>query len=162
MAAGAALSNEEIARLLESTCALIEAEMNALGDDGCRFHFKDGEWCVNEVMGHLLHVETAVFLPRLRRMRDEEVPSFEAFTPEPWARERDHSVDPFEASLAGFERVRRETLTLLDTLPPGAAERPGVSRHFGPMTLAQYATHVADHDLEHLAQLADCRRAATA
>ena len=40
-----------------------------------------GEWCVNEVMAHLLHVETEVFLPRLRRMAAEDRPAFVAFTP---------------------------------------------------------------------------------
>ena len=160
--ARAPLPLDTLVAALAGAPARLAAVVAGLDESQRRRRPRPGEWCVNEVMGHLLHVETEAFLPRLRRMRDEEAPSFEAFTPEPWARERDHSVDPFEASLAGFERVRRETLTLLDTLPPGAPERPGVSRHFGPMTLAQYATHVADHDLEHLAQLADCRRAATA
>ena len=123
---------------------------------------RPGEWCLNEVMAHLLHVETEVFLPRLTRMRDEDQPVFPAFSPEPWARERDHSVDAFEASLAGFERARRATLELLRTLPAGAAERLGISGTFGPLTLAQYATHVAEHDIEHLAQMAECRRAAGA
>ena len=50
----APLSNAQIADLLESTCALIEAEMTALGDEGCRWHYKPGEWCVNECVGHLI------------------------------------------------------------------------------------------------------------
>ena len=123
---------------------------------------RPGEWCLNEVMAHLLHVETEVFLPRLTRMLDEDQPAFAPFSPEPWARERDHSVDAFDASLAGFERARRATLDLLRALPAPAAERLGISGTFGPLTIAQYATHVAEHDIEHLAQMAECRRAAGA
>ena len=48
------LTPAQVADLLESTCALIEAEMSALGDEGCRFHFKDGECCVNECDGLII------------------------------------------------------------------------------------------------------------
>jgi len=37
-----------------------------------------------------------------------------------------------------------------------------LSGFFGPITLAAYATHVVDHDCEHLAQLAATRAAAEA
>src|SRR5207244_13626705 len=60
------LGTAQIAELLESTCALIEAEMKALGDDGCRWHFKDGEWCVNECVGHLIEAEKRGFAGRIR------------------------------------------------------------------------------------------------
>ncbi len=60
------LATEDVAQLLESTCALIEAEMKALGDDGCRFHFKPGEWCVNECVGHMIEAEKRGFGGRIR------------------------------------------------------------------------------------------------
>jgi hypothetical protein len=50
-------------------------------------------------------------------------------------------------------------VSFLARLAPGATERLAVSGHFGPVTLAQYATHVVDHDLEHLAQMRACRAA---
>jgi hypothetical protein len=121
-----------------------------------------GEWCLNEVMAHLLHVETELFLPRLRRIASEDTPTFTAFSPEPWARERDRSLEPFDASLAGFERARAETLAFLRALPPETGERLGVSGFFGPISLLQYATHAADHDIEHLAQMAQARAMALA
>ena len=121
----------------------------------------DGEWCVNEVTAHVLHVETEVFLPRLRRMATEDRPAFVAFTPEAWARERDHSTDAFERSRNAFARARAETLAFLRALPETAGERLGLSGFFGPISLVQYATHIADHDIEHLRQIQACARAAT-
>ena len=113
-------------------------------------------------MAHLLHVETELFLPRLRRMATEDGPTFVAFTPEAWARERDHSTDSFAGSLEAFARARAETLVFLRALPAAAGERPGVSSFFGPISLRQYATHIADHDIEHLQQIQACGRAAAA
>ena len=120
------------------------------------------EWCVNEIMAHLLHVETELFLPRLRRIVSEDQPSFAPFSPEPWARERDHSADAFATSHAAFVRARAETLAFLRALPEGAGERLGVSGFFGPISLLRYATHMADHDVEHLRQMQACARAVTA
>jgi hypothetical protein len=110
-------------------------------------------------MAHLLHVETEVFQPRLRALLAEEHPVFPPFDPDAWARERDRSLEPFEESLQAFEWARAHTLDVLRGLPDAARERVAVSRVFGPVTLAQYATHIADHDVEHLAQMARARAA---
>jgi len=115
-----------------------------------------GEWCANEVMAHLLDVETGLFLPRLARIATEDRPAFEPFSPEPWARARDRSLEPFAASLDAFRRARGATIAFLERLPAAAAERVGLSAHFGPVTLGTFATHGADHDLEHLAQIRAC------
>ena len=152
----------EVVAAIEEAPARLAALPHGLTEAQRRHRPHGDGWCLNEVMAHLLHVETEVFFPRLRRMRDEDHPVFPAFSPEPWARERDHSVDPFDASLAGFARARAATVELLRALPDAAAGRVGVSGTFGPLSIAQYATHVAEHDIEHLAQMADCRRAAGA
>jgi hypothetical protein len=121
-----------------------------------------GEWSMKEVLVHLMELDIRLFLPRFRLMAAQDRPRFEAFDPIAWARERDRREGRFEADLAAFRRARAETLAYLVTLPPGAADRPGVSGHFGPLTLGQYATHAADHDLEHLAQMRACRAVVTA
>jgi uncharacterized damage-inducible protein DinB len=136
------------ARLAEVGAGLTEAHR--------RHRPAPGAWSVNEVMGHLLHIEREAFLPRLKLMLTDDHPAFPVFSPEPWTRERDHSADPFDASLAAFTRARGDTLALLRALPAGAAERVGLSAFFGPVSLGQYATHAVDHDLEHLAQMRAC------
>jgi hypothetical protein len=110
-------------------------------------------------MAHLRDLEGGLFLPRLRRMAAEDRPTFEAFDPDAWARERDHRARDFATDLEAFTRARAETIVFLQRLPRGGAERPGLSGHFGPLTLGQYATHMADHDLEHLGQMRGCRAA---
>ena len=121
---------------------------------------RTGEWCLNEVMAHLNELESRLFLPRLQRIAADHRPTFEAFDVAGWARERDRQDEPFDRALAAFTRARGETLAFLSSLTPGAADRLGFSGAFGPVTLAQYATHAADHDLEHLQQMAACRAAA--
>lgn len=155
------LTVAQITEALTAAADHLAAAAAGLDDAQLRRRPAAGEWCVNEVMAHLLHVETDVFLPRLRRMAAEDRPVFAAFTPEPWARERDHSADAFQTSLAVFARARAETLAFLRALPESSGQRLGLSGFFGPISLLQYATHVADHDVEHLRQMQACARAAT-
>jgi hypothetical protein len=158
--ARAPMAVADVVRALETAPARL-AEVGAGVTEAQRRHrpARD-EWSVNEVMGHLLHIERDAFLPRLQAMLAEEHPAFPVFSPEPWTRERDHSVDPFDVSLAAFTQARGDTLALLRALPAGAADRVGLSAFFGPVSLGQYATHAVDHDFEHLAQMRACRRAA--
>ena len=157
--ARAALPPADLVAALAAAPGRLRAVAAGLDEGRRRFRPAPQAWCLNEVMAHLLHVETELFLPRLRRIADEDRPTFPAFSPEPWARERDHSLDAFDASLAGFERARADTLAFLRALPSPAGDRLGVSGFFGPLSLRQYATHMADHDIEHLAQMAACRAA---
>jgi uncharacterized damage-inducible protein DinB len=148
--------------VLTVTPDLVAALATDLDPRALRERPAPGEWSMKEVLAHLMELESRLFLPRFRLMATQAHPRFEAFDPIAWERERDRREGRFEDDLATFRRARAETLAYLVTLPPGATERPGISGHFGPVTLGQYATHAADHDLEHLAQMRACRAVVTA
>lgn len=152
----------DLAAALAAGPGRLRAVAAGLDDAQRRHRPAPGDWGLNEVMAHLLHVERELFLPRLQRIATEAHPVLPAFSPEAWVRERDHSLAGFDTSLAAFERARAETIAYLRALPADAHERLGVSGFFGPLSLRQYATHIADHDVEHLAQMARARAAATA
>jgi len=118
-----------------------------------------GDWSIKEIMAHLLKVERDLFLPRLTRLASEDRPVFASFDADAWAGERDHREGDFQDERRLFAALRAETVALLRGLPESAAGRIGLSGFFGPVTLAEYATHVADHDVEHLGQIAETRSA---
>ncbi len=157
-----ALPLAELLAALGATAARLAGIAAGLDAAALRHRPAPGEWSMQEVMAHLMDLERTLFLPRLRRMRDEASPAFGAFDPAAWAASRDWNAGRFADDLATFTAARGETLAFLAALPPGALERPGLSAHFGPVTLGTYATHVADHDREHLAQMRACRTAALA
>jgi uncharacterized damage-inducible protein DinB len=156
-----ALPLAELRDALAATPDRVAALAAGLDAKTLRERPEPGEWSMKEVLAHLMELERGLFLPRFRLMATQERPRFEAFDPIAWARERDRREGRFEDDLAAFRRARADTLAYLVTLPAGAAERPGLSGHFGPLTLAQYVTHAADHDLEHLAQMRACRAVIT-
>jgi len=157
-----ALSLSELRDALAATPDRVASLAAALDARTLRERPEPGEWSMKEVLAHLMELESRLFLPRFRLMATEDRPRFIAFDPVAWARERDRREGRFEDDLAEFRRARTATLAYLASLPAGAADRPGLSGHFGPLTLGQYATHAADHDLEHLAQMRACRQVVTA
>jgi len=118
---------------------------------------RDAEWSIKEVMAHLLKVERDLFVPRLTQLASVERPSFASFDADAWARERDHREGDFGNDGRLFSAARAETVALLRGLPAEAERRVGFSEFFGPLTLGEYATHVVDHDIEHLGQIAETR-----
>jgi hypothetical protein len=152
-----ALAMPELTAALAATPRAIAAVAGGLGPAALRRRPRVGEWSLTEVMAHLVDLERTVFLPRVQRMAVEDVPEFETFDLDGWGRARDHRARDFAADLAAFGQARETMLALLQSLPAGAAARRGLSGHFGPVTLAQYATHAVDHDLEHLGQMRELR-----
>jgi hypothetical protein len=61
------LTTDQVAEFLEATCALVESELTALGDDS-GWHFDPGEWCANQVVGHLVEAEKRGFAGRIREI----------------------------------------------------------------------------------------------
>jgi hypothetical protein len=160
-AARVALPLPELLALTEPTPERVRALARDLTPAELRRRPREGDWSMKEVVAHLLKVERDLFLPRLRRIAEEDRPAIERFDPDAWARERDHREGDFMADLAEFAAARRRTREFLAGLPPGAPERVGVFLALGPLTLGAYAAMLADHDAEHLAQLQACRAALT-
>lgn len=156
--AGDPLPLEAIIRTTAATPGRIEAAVAGLDAETLRTRPTPGEWSMKEVMAHLLAVEQRLFLPRLRRMQTEDWPRFEPFDPDAWAVERDWRAGDLMAELAEFREARQGTLGFLRALTPDDLARVGVSAGFGAVSIHEYATHVAEHDAEHLAQLEAARR----
>ena len=152
-----ALPLGEVAAAIQPLPGKIEALSRGLSAEQLRLRPREGEWSMKEVMAHFLKVERDVFLLRLKRIVNEDRPRFESFDPDAWAAERDHRQGDFMDDWRQFAEARRQSCAFLRSLQPGAGERIALSAAFGPLTLATYATHVVDHDIEHLAQLEACR-----
>ena len=154
-----ALPIAEIVAAIRPVPEKSETLSRGLSAEQLRRRPREGEWSMKEVMAHLLKVERDVFLPRLKRIATEQLARFELFDPDAWAAERDHRQGDFMAEWREFAEARQRTVDFLRSLPAGAADRIGLSAAFGPVSLATYATHIVDHDIEHLAQLETCRMA---
>jgi hypothetical protein len=147
----APLSTDQVAQLLESTCALVEGEMTALGDEGCRFHYKAGEWCVNECVGHLIEAERRGFAGRIRDiLAGNPVHSWDQAQV---ARERRDCERVAQSLFMEFMGLRHDSIVLVRSLKPADLERSGVHPKVGELRVRDLLHEWIHHDRNHTKQL---------
>jgi hypothetical protein len=146
-----ALTNAEVAALLESTCALIEAEMKALGDEGCRFHYKSGEWCVNECVGHLVEAEKRGFAGRIRDLVAGR--PIQSWDQAQVARERKDCERLSQSLWMEFMGLRHDSIGLVRSLTPADMDRSVVHPKVGVLRVRDLLQEWVYHDRNHTRQL---------
>ena len=147
----AALSTDEVARLLESTCALIEAEMAAVGDEGCRWHYKAGEWCVNECVGHLIEAEKHGFAGRIRDIQAGR--PIHSSDQAQVARDRKDCDRMSQSLWMEFMGLRHDSIALVRSLTPEDLERSGLHPTVGVLRVRDLLHEWVHHDRNHTRQL---------
>lgn len=155
------MTHEELLRTLGATLDRLSDLTRGLPRDRLAQRPKEGEWSVTEILDHLLVGEREVIVPRLKRMLLEEAPVFPSSASTRTGVAANSTPGDFEAALAEFCRVREETLAFLQSLRGADWQRIGTTPTRGTLTIEAYARYLAEHDLEHLAQL-EATRAAVA
>ena len=147
----AALSPAQIADLMESTCSLIEAEMKALGDEGCRFHFKPGEWCVNECVGHILEADRRGFGGRIRDILAGK--PLLAWDQEQVERDRKDCERMSQSLWMEFMGPRHDYIVLVRSLKPEDLDRSGTHPKVGELRVRDLLQEWVHHDRNHVKQI---------
>ena len=147
------MTRNELLETLATTSHRIERLAHGLSSAQLAFRPKESEWSMADVVHHMLVGERDVIFPRLERMLLEEAPTF----PSSAASRTGFSAEPtprdFSEDLAAFRQVRSRTIAFLKSLGERDGQRIGTTPTRGTLTIEAYARYLAEHDLEHLAQL---------
>lgn len=148
----AALSPDVIADLVLATGELVASELTALGPDAA-FHPAPGEWCAQEVAGHLIEAERRGFAGRIRQFLADPGARAVAWDQDAVERERgDCRRDT--ASLADELRaLRRESVALIRGVTPAQLEAWGTHPKVGRITVGDLLHEWVHHDRNHTRQL---------
>ena len=109
-----------------------------------------GEWTTEEVVRHLLAVETDVHQARLRDLATIDGPRWTWAEPGPWSGEPELDLD---GVLRRFGSLRGVTLAMVGALDEAGWARSGQHATFGALDVAGVLRNAVDHDEEHLAGL---------
>ena len=149
--ATAELTPAQVAAYLEATAALIEAELNALGQDGA-WHFDPKEWCANEVVGHLIEAEKRGFAGRIREIKAGK-PKTSSWDQERVAKERGDCARVTLSLWMEFMGVRNDSIVFVRSLGSEdlgkSIEHPSVGR----LTVRDLLHEWVHHDRNHTRQL---------
>ncbi len=105
-----------------------------------------------EIVYHLLEVEE-LWQRRLHQLLNEEAPHFQQIDPNALAvthhyNERDH----FEGIME-WQKSREDTVELIKSLSDADLSRKGIHSRYGEMDVYRIMDIIAEHDLQHLAQM---------
>ncbi len=146
------LTPRELAALLDASRQAFVAEMAALGPHAAE-RLIEGEWCANEVIGHLIEAERRGFAGRIRTMIAEDRPRLQTWVQSAVAAAR-HDDERRPADLvAELNALRDDSLVLVRSLGPATLARVGIHPQVGDVTVEEIAHEWVHHDREHLAQL---------
>src|SRR5262245_303798 len=112
------LTPAETAELLRSALAVITAEGAALSDEALAWRPAPGEWCVKEVLGHLIEAERRGFAGRIRIILAGDTPELETWDQNEVARSRRDHERSWSELLGEFTRIREESAGLARGLQP--------------------------------------------
>jgi hypothetical protein len=149
----APLTPREAGALLHAAAEAIDAEMSGLPPAALRYHPAKGEWCVHEILGHLIETERRGFAGRIRIILDEDDPAFQGWDQNEVARARGDCEREGTALLAEFQRLRAESVTLVATLRPEHLARSGRHPKVGVLHIGDLLHEWVYHDRNHLRQM---------
>jgi DinB superfamily len=146
-----ALTPEQIAPLLAATVASLRAEVRALGDEA-RWQPADGEWSVNECLGHLIEADRRGFAGRIREiLAGDEVVLTRWDPPAIAAARHDNEADPIEL-VEAFAVQRSEGIGLVRSLSAADLARVGLHPEIGPLRVDEILAEWPFHDRSHVRQ----------
>jgi len=146
------LSPDRVALYLESSCALIEAELNALGDDSS-WHPANGEWCANEVVGHIVEAEKRGFAGRIRIILGADRPKLEAWDQDAVEKERKDCARLGNSLWMELMGLRHDSVNLVSSLKPADLDRSGLHPKVGELKVRWLLHEWVHHDRDHTKQL---------
>ena len=147
------LAPRRAAAMLRAMPIFLRAEFEAAPEAFLRWRPALEEWCVLQVIGHLIETEERGFAGRIRTILAEERPRFSTWDPSAVARERqDEQRDPAQL-LAEFIRRRTAGAALVETLTAADLTRGGDHPEVGLLTVNDLLHEWIHHDANHLRQM---------
>ena len=114
------------------------------GSDGHSPHY---------TLAHLRNVEAQVFIVRLRRILEEELPLLLLFDDEAWMASHYKPDESPQSIIEEYAHLRQQELGWLRDLPPAAWNRPARHPWWGVRTLQWWVELNLDYAHQHLDQL---------
>jgi hypothetical protein len=151
--APAPLAPGQAAALLGTTPIFLRAEFESAPKALLQWRPAPEEWCLLEVVGHLIETEERGFAGRIRTILAEEQAQFTTWDPSAVARERQDEQRDSAELLAEFIRRRTAGVALVEGLTASDLVRGGDHPEVGFLTVNDLLHEWIHHDANHLRQM---------
>jgi hypothetical protein len=142
--------NIQIEALMESAQSICnDADKSSWNGEG---------WSPPIILGHLVDVDTEVWMPRFEMMRDAKnqnspIPQLSWWEPDAEETEEKYAGIPLEKAKSNFQVSRRAMQRFLKGLTVEEQTAAALHKTFGEITIGSMLQIILDHDQEHRASL---------
>jgi len=147
------LSPREVAAVLRGAAGSFAAEVRGLPETLLRWHPADGEWCVKEVLGHLIEAERRGFAGRIRIILATARPALERWDQDAVAKARKDCERDASTLVTELLQMREESAAMVAGLRGEDLGRVGLHPAVGELTVADLLQEWVHHDRTHLKQI---------
>lgn len=147
------LAPSVVASLLRGAAAALAAEARALPDPVLRWHPAEGEWCVKDVLGHIIEAERRGFAGRIKIILANARPTFEGWDPAEVAKARTDCEKDTAALVTELLQMREQSVALVAGLRADDLTRSGRHPKVGELTVRDLLQEWVHHDRNHLKQI---------
>jgi DinB family protein len=151
--ASAKLAPAEIAQFLRAMVTTLAAELAALPPPVLAWHPAPGEWCVKEVLGHLIECEARGFAGRVRTILASQEPRLEPWDQAAVAKARRDCEREVRALLGELATARQDSVRLVEGLRDADLARGGQHPSVGHLSVADLLNEWIHHDRNHVRQI---------
>ncbi len=149
----APLAPARIAGLLASTVALLQGETGSLTDAEARWHPAPGQWCVNEVLGHLVESDKRGFVGRITRAIERDRPREAPWDQIAVARERRDCDRMIQSLFMEWMGQRHGAIEMVRSLRDDQLARECVHGKVGVLSVRDLLHEWVHHDRSHTKQI---------
>ncbi len=142
----------EVADLLGSSGQAFASTLNAIPPGVASWHPAPGEWCVNEVVGHVIVTDKYGFAGRIRVILGGDEPDLPKYDRDGLQKTRDDCARDQKALAHEMLEVRGQSLELIRSLGPEQLQRGGLHPDVGRLTVDDLLHEWVHHDGNHLRQ----------
>jgi hypothetical protein len=144
-----------VPNLLSQIATMAINIQNTLSQPGIdwNYHPEDGGWSLTEAICHLRDVEIEVHQERFEAILAEENAFLPGVSADEWAEIRRYQEQDGETAFGDFFEARKNTIQMLQDLPPDSWKRQGRHSFFGPTSMHEILFLQARHDAIHQEQI---------
>jgi hypothetical protein len=142
----------EVADVLEYSGGAYAGALRSIPPAVASWRPAEGEWCVNECVGHVIEAEKLGFAGRIRAILATDNPALQRWDQASVAESRHDCERSPQDLLNEFEPLRRDSLELVRSLRPEDLTRAGTHPKVGRLTVGDLLHEWVHHDGNHLRQ----------
>jgi hypothetical protein len=141
-----------VLKALRECSNIVVRELSGLEEDELRQSPGEGEWCLNEIAAHLRDAEQLA-LRQMRAITDGARGTLPGWDIDLLPAERDYRSADLGDLLSELRELRQEVTYLLWGLDDSDWHASGEHPYRGDVSIETLARELAQHDLEHLAEV---------